>query len=753
MAHFKESKHPVSVKQGTITAEGTADIYCYACDDERVDPNLSTHLAHLGISTLGLTKTEKTLGELNLAHNLSFDFQMTGEDGKELEPMFGPGLTGLENLGNRCAVALCSDIASKLTAAPLSCYMASVLQALFSLPQFRARYGLAYRPHTAICTNPQPASCLECQMGRLADGLLSGRYSVPRKQEGSGPAFQDGIKPSLIKALIGTGHPEFSTARQQDADEFLKHFLGCLQNDTRRLKSQAWLSIDGVPTDDATRIFSFGLQQRLQCTECRRVRYTVEAQDAGLSVPVPVRVIRPPAPAPADEDMVADIVMPEAAVDSAAADVLPDGDIGQMPVITGSLPPTYASMLSPPPAPVPTDAMATDTPTVVSQEPETPSSALDELATPPPADAAGSDAKGKTPIEGPNAPTAAADAEPAKRTYAGALSPPPGLKGGSEDADAPAYEPPKSDAERPITTERPVTRSQTATRLPLLDTNYDAGSEDAVALTSADADMASATGERGDPIEIGADEEEERRKAEEEEKQLQEAIADSLKTGGSIAKIEYEEVDLRECLDLFTAPEELDYHCPACSKTVVATKQTLFTSFPDVLALQVRRFQLINWVPQKVDVPINIPLDSFSLDKYLGQGIQEGEEELPESKDPEPVAAAPQPAAQAPPPPPPRPTGPQFKEELLAQMTSMGCEWAASVCSLAQLTPVYSLEASLPARLHGRRRYDQRRCRNGLACEYAAGARRTRDADSIPHAQFANIESECRWCASLRVGC
>jgi hypothetical protein len=397
--------------------------------------------------------------------------------------------------------------------------------------------------------------------------------------------------------------------------------------------------------------------------------------------------------------------------------------------------------------------MATDTPTVVSQEPETPSSALDELATPPPADAAGSDAKGKTPIEGPNAPTAAADAEPAKRTYAGALSPPPGLKGGSEDADAPAYEPPKSDAERPITTERPVTRSQTATRLPLLDTNYDAGSEDAVALTSADADMASATGERGDPIEIGADEEEERRKAEEEEKQLQEAIADSLKTGGSIAKIEYEEVDLRECLDLFTAPEELDYHCPACSKTVVATKQTLFTSFPDVLALQVRRFQLINWVPQKVDVPINIPLDSFSLDKYLGQGIQEGEEELPESKDPEPVAAAPQPAAQAPPPPPPRPTGPQFKEDLLAQMTSMGCEWAASVCSLAQLTPVYSLEASLPARLHGRRRYDQRRCRNGLACEYAAGARRTRDADSIPHAQFANIESECRWCASLRVGC
>lgn len=40
-----------------------------------------------------------------MEQNLSFDFAMTGEDGKELEPMFGPGLTGLRNLGNRCVHA------------------------------------------------------------------------------------------------------------------------------------------------------------------------------------------------------------------------------------------------------------------------------------------------------------------------------------------------------------------------------------------------------------------------------------------------------------------------------------------------------------------------------------------------------------------------------------------------------------------------------------------------------------------------
>lgn len=40
-----------------------------------------------------------------IEQNLKFDFAMTGADGKDLQPVFGPGLTGLKNLGNR-SVAL-----------------------------------------------------------------------------------------------------------------------------------------------------------------------------------------------------------------------------------------------------------------------------------------------------------------------------------------------------------------------------------------------------------------------------------------------------------------------------------------------------------------------------------------------------------------------------------------------------------------------------------------------------------------------
>jgi len=49
LEHKKQTGHAVAVKLGSITPEGTADVYCYACDEERIDDDLGTHLAHWGI--------------------------------------------------------------------------------------------------------------------------------------------------------------------------------------------------------------------------------------------------------------------------------------------------------------------------------------------------------------------------------------------------------------------------------------------------------------------------------------------------------------------------------------------------------------------------------------------------------------------------------------------------------------------------------------------------------------------------------
>jgi ubiquitin carboxyl-terminal hydrolase 5/13 len=41
-----------------------------------------------------------------IEHNLNFDFSLTDEAGNAFEPVFGPSLTGLQNLGNRCISSL-----------------------------------------------------------------------------------------------------------------------------------------------------------------------------------------------------------------------------------------------------------------------------------------------------------------------------------------------------------------------------------------------------------------------------------------------------------------------------------------------------------------------------------------------------------------------------------------------------------------------------------------------------------------------
>ncbi|CAO0790253.1 unnamed protein product [Mucor circinelloides] len=253
--HFEKTGHGVNVKLGTITAEGTADIYCYSCDDARVDENLATHLANWGINVAQQQKTEKSMTELQLEQNMKFDFSMTTEDGKQLEPKFGAGYTGLKNLGN-------------------SCYMASILQSVFNIEQFQSRYNQQLADHALTCTT-DAANCWHCQLHKLADGLLSGRYSQPITNA-DGVQSQDGIAPGMFKALVGKNHQEFSTMRQQDAFEFFQYLCKTIQQKEHATKN------------DPTKAFDFMTEQRLQCGQCKKVRYQKD-QTSCISVEVPAR--------------------------------------------------------------------------------------------------------------------------------------------------------------------------------------------------------------------------------------------------------------------------------------------------------------------------------------------------------------------------------------------------------------------------------------------------------------------------------
>ncbi|MBW0466662.1 hypothetical protein O181_006377 [Austropuccinia psidii MF-1] len=291
LQHFHSTGHCVNVKLGTITAEGSADLYCYQCDDARTDNRLQEHLAHFSIEIAKQEKTEKSMTELQVEHNMKFDFSMSGEGARDLLPVQGPGLTGLKNLGN-------------------SCYLASVLQVLFALPPFQTKFYTMFNGHSATCEAVKPAECFDCQMNKIAHGLLSGRYALSAHSSRSDSfsndhdpetssltMFQEGIKPMMFKTLVGKGHPEFSTMRQQDADEFMRYLFQFIQRQIYQQRQSATQSSPNITPgkilEDPTLPFRFELEQKLQCTSCKCVRYRYEEQDV-LSIPVPAIPIGQP---------------------------------------------------------------------------------------------------------------------------------------------------------------------------------------------------------------------------------------------------------------------------------------------------------------------------------------------------------------------------------------------------------------------------------------------------------------------------
>ncbi|KAL6199239.1 hypothetical protein ACLB2K_029025 [Fragaria x ananassa] len=189
--------------------------------------------------------TEMTTAERELDQNTNFDWNRIQESGQEVEPIFGPGYTGLVNLGN-------------------SCYMAATMQVVFSTHSFYSRYYKNQSLKTAFEKAPaDPTVDLNMQLTKLAHGLLSGKYSVPVSEEKDQTnaitpttnVKQDGISPRMFKAVIAASHPEFSSMRQQDALEFFLHFL-----------DQVERAHGGRPEIDPARSFKFGIEDRIKCS-------------------------------------------------------------------------------------------------------------------------------------------------------------------------------------------------------------------------------------------------------------------------------------------------------------------------------------------------------------------------------------------------------------------------------------------------------------------------------------------------------
>ncbi|CAI5775936.1 ubiquitin carboxyl-terminal hydrolase 13 isoform X2 [Podarcis lilfordi] len=258
LEHYKEMGYPLAVKLGTITPDG-ADVYSFDEEEAVLDPHIAKHLAHFGIDMLQMHVTENGSRDNDIKPRVS-EWEVIQESGMKLKPMYGPGYTGMKNLGN-------------------SCYVNTVLQAIFSIPEFQRAY-VGNLPRIFDYSPLDPTQDFNTQMAKLGHGLLSGQYSKPpTKSELIEQVMKEehkpqhnGISPRMFKAFVSKGHPEFSSNRQQDAQEFLLHLIHLIERNP-------------IGSENPTDVFRFLVEERTQCCQSRKVRYT-ERVDYLMQLPV-----------------------------------------------------------------------------------------------------------------------------------------------------------------------------------------------------------------------------------------------------------------------------------------------------------------------------------------------------------------------------------------------------------------------------------------------------------------------------------
>ncbi|KAJ1550416.1 ubiquitin-specific protease doa4, partial [Cladochytrium tenue] len=85
-------------------------------------------------------------------------------------------------------------------------------------------------------------------------------------------------------------------------------------------------------------------------------------------------------------------------------------------------------------------------------------------------------------------------------------------------------------------------------------------------------------------------------------------------------------VSLYDCLDKFTEPEALDgenaWQCPHCKAQRRTRKELALASLPSVLLVHLKRFYFQGPFKDKIETPVNFPVQGLDLTRYMPAYLQ-----------------------------------------------------------------------------------------------------------------------------------
>jgi ubiquitin carboxyl-terminal hydrolase 5/13 len=136
--------------------------------------------------------------------------------------------------------------------------------------QIRQRY-LGQRERILASSASDPATDFGVQMSKVVDAQFNERYALPLVEDKEAKRFDTEkftVAPRMFKSIVGQGHSEFSSGRQQDASEYYMHLLQIMSRFERTLLPR--LQDSGPPTAS---LFEFQVESRYECQVTGQVRY------------------------------------------------------------------------------------------------------------------------------------------------------------------------------------------------------------------------------------------------------------------------------------------------------------------------------------------------------------------------------------------------------------------------------------------------------------------------------------------------